>query len=302
VAFDFTVTAEGALDWVHLLQEAGPCEITVAHANFPPAAFQRLGVSARHDKTARRNLPVVQQSLERDVRERVAEMLGSTDADVLVRPNRGDVADTILGMAADSRADLIITGTRQVQGISRAWDTSVSRSLLDYARESVVCVPVTAATRRIPQIPSLRRVLVATDLSPMSNRAVAHALAVAPEGGTVRLVHVVHPRAIAGGQFERGLQRTSLHTTHVQELGRQLQELLPPDEAGGSRMSIEAGVVENEDAAKGICQEAERFGADVIVLGSKRLSGIGKFTIGSVAQSVMARSTRPVFVTRLPER
>jgi nucleotide-binding universal stress UspA family protein len=63
----------------------------------------------------------------------------------------------------------------------------------------------------------------------------------------------------------------------------------------------ETSVVERADAARGICEEAERFGADVIVLGSQGRSALGRVVLGSVAQAVMAASTRPVFVVRSPK-
>lgn len=301
VAFDFTVAAESAVEWVRKLGDAGPCDVTVAYTNWPPEALERLGVPHHYDEAAVENLPLVQQSLERDLRERIALLLGGVDAQVKVRPSAGDVSYTIINLASDAQADLIVTGTRQVRGIGRAWQTSVSRSLLHYARASVACVPVVLDTQRVQGIPAIRRVLVTTDLSTPGNRAIAHAVAITQPGGTVRLLHVAHPRAIAGGQYEKGLRTTSRHTNYVQALGRQLQQLLPA-EAEAHGISVEAHVLECEDTAKGICQEAERFGADAIVIGSKRPSGLGRFALGSVAQSVMTRSKRPVFVVRLPDR
>jgi nucleotide-binding universal stress UspA family protein len=59
-------------------------------------------------------------------------------------------------------------------------------------------------------------------------------------------------------------------------------------------------VVEHEDPAAGITREAERFGADVIVMGSQGRSALGRVVLGSVAQSVMASSKRPVFIVRAP--
>ena len=43
---------------------------------------------------------------------------------------------------------------------------------------------------------------------------------------------------------------------------------------------------------------AERFGADLICMGSRGRSGLTKVLLGSVAQGVMAQSKRPVLVLR----
>jgi nucleotide-binding universal stress UspA family protein len=297
VAFDFTVTAEAALEWVRLLRAAGPCDGTVAYSNSPPEWRERLGVEA--PPRARENAPAVQEVLERELHDTIGRLLGQSDVRLRVEPSHGDVAQSIMEIAASVRADVIVTGARQVQGVTRLWQRSVSRHLLHDARESVIVVPMAAATRRLPPIPTIRRVLVPTDFSPEANGALAHALAVTQPGGVVRLVHVVHPGAIARGQFEAGAHTSRRHTVYVQTLGRRLQDLLPP-EADARGIRTDARVVEGDDVAKGISQEAERFGADVIVIASKGLSGMDRMVMGSVAQALLTQSARPVFVVRLP--
>lgn len=296
VAFDFTVTAEAAVDWVGTLLKAGSCEITVGYVNWPPEERQRFGVS---HTSPFENAPSVQQALERDVRDRVTALLGIDDVPVRVLPTWGRADIALLDAAAQAQADLIVTGTHQRHGLPRLWEASVSRGVLHHAPMSVVCVPVAATARAVPPVPAIRRVLVTTDFSSAGNRAIAHALALMPRGGALRVVHVVHPRAIAGGQFEKGLRNTPRHTSHAQALGRQLQGLLPA-EAESMGVSVEAAVVESEDVDKAICQDAERYGADVIVMASQGLTGLTRAVLGSVAQAVMTKSRRPVLIVRWP--
>jgi nucleotide-binding universal stress UspA family protein len=56
----------------------------------------------------------------------------------------------------------------------------------------------------------------------------------------------------------------------------------------------EVTVTEGYDVAKTIRQEAERFGALLVCIGSHGRSGLAKAILGSVAQNVMAQSQRPV--------
>ena len=298
VGFDFTVTAEAAVEWVRHLRLAGPCEVTVGYTNWPPEEHERFGV--RSHTSAFENPPLVQQAFERDLRDKMTLLLGNDDTHVRVQAGWGRADFTLMGMAKAAQADLIVTGTHQRHGLPRLWNASVSRGLLHYAATSVACVPVVATPRRVPRVPVIRRVLVTTDCSPLGNHAIAYACAVTQPGGVLRLVHVVHPRAIAGGQFETQLGSTARHASYVQTLGRRLQGLLPPD-AQGLGITVEAGVVECEDTAKGIRQEAERYGADVIVMGSQGLSGVARVVLGSVAQAVMTHSRRPVFLVRPPK-
>ena len=60
-------------------------------------------------------------------------------------------------------------------------------------------------------------------------------------------------------------------------------------------LETEAAIVECDDAVTGICQEAERFDADVVVVGTKG-AGLTKAILGSVAAGVVATLHRPVLV------
>lgn len=76
-----------------------------------------------------------------------------------------------------------------------------------------------------------------------------------------------------------------------------LRDLIPAQaEALGLRSHLE--IVEHPSPAIAIAQAAERFGANLICLSSRGRSRLAKAILGSVAQSVMARSERPVLVIR----
>jgi nucleotide-binding universal stress UspA family protein len=139
VAFDFTVTAERAVEWVRDLRMAGPCEVTVGYANQAPEDRERFGVRSRPSEFE--NPPLVQQALERDVRDKLALLLGSEDAQVSVRARGDGAASVLMDMAKAARADLIVTGTHQRAGLSRLWTHSLSREFLCQAPVSVACVP-----------------------------------------------------------------------------------------------------------------------------------------------------------------
>lgn len=295
LGFDYTVPAEAAITWVRELRRAGPCRVTVAYANWPDER-ERLGFP--RNPSAPRNPEPVQDALERSLRARVSALVGD-DARVIVQAARGRADLALLEMASEAQADLIVTGTHQQKGIGRLLYPSVSRGLLQAALVSVVTVPAVQALKRVPPVPVLRRVLVATDFSPLAARAIAHAFAVAEPGGVVQVVHVCHPLALAGGEFETGIGPSARHASYVRACERKLRALVP-EEAPALGIGAEVAVVEDEEPAAAICRQAERFGADVIVLGSQGRSALARVMLGSVAQSVMASSKRPVFVVRAP--
>jgi nucleotide-binding universal stress UspA family protein len=296
VAFDFTVTADAALRWVSELTRVAPCTFTVAYANAPQDA-ERFGVSSAGADGV--NPPLVQSALEQALRATIAAALGDTDVRLVVQPRhlRPDLA--LVQIALETGADLVVTGTHQHRGIARLWSPSVSRGLLHRAPSSVAVVPAAAVQGRVPRVAPLRRLLVTTDFSPAANRAIGYAVAMTEPGGEVRIVHVVHPRAIARGQFETAIGRTHRHAAYVEECGRRLEGLRPAA-ATDRGVAVQAVVAEGADPARAICQEAERFGADAIVIGSHGQSGLMKSLLGSVAHAVLERAATPVCIVKPP--
>jgi len=65
-------------------------------------------------------------------------------------------------------------------------------------------------------------------------------------------------------------------------------------------VETEVAVLTSTDATRELRQEAERFGADVICLGTHGRTGAAKALMGSTAQAVLASSARPVLLVRPP--
>lgn len=292
LGFDFTVTAEAAADWVRDIRTAGPCEITAGHLNWPPEDERQFGVLDRSPASG--NPPRLQELLERQVGDRVQATLGEEQVEVRVEQHGGRVDLALVAMAVEAQSDLIVVGTHQRHGLARLWSGSVSRGVLSEAPVAVAVVPVPVTPNRTRPIPKVRRVLVATDLWRHSQRAIAYACGIVRSGGVVRIVHVTHPRAISHGAYETTLGRTDRHLLHVRALGRRL-EALRPGAAQALAVETEAQVIEHEDVITGICQEAERFDADVVVVGTKG-AGLSNAVLGSVAGGVVATLRRPVLV------
>ncbi|MBE0541820.1 MAG: universal stress protein [Verrucomicrobia bacterium] len=301
VAFNSTVTSEAALRWVKELAAIGPCEVVVGYVAWPPEQRRRLGDAGSLPLVG--NPPEVQAVLERDVRARAVELLGEIPFRPRVEANWGRPDVRLAEMAKEEAADLIVVGSHQYRGFERLWHTSVSRGLLHSATMSVAVVPLSTREKRGAGVaPPVRRVLVTTDFSDLANHAIPHAHSLLRGGGTVHLVHVMHPQALPGGEYLHGppdRQFEARHAKHVEACAAKLRALIPA-EAAALGILTEVAVVEHRDAAEGICQAAERFGADVICLGTHGRSGVEKALMGSVAQKVMTHSRRPLLTVRPP--
>ena len=301
VAIDFTISAEAALRWVKELQRIGPCEITVGHVNWPPTEQARLGQGGPLPLTE--NPPATQQVLERDLSARVRDVLGDNAARVRVAPNWGRADAALIEMARQEQADIIVTGTHQHHGLERRASPSVSRGLLHHAPMSVACVPTPDRLATGPgPLPRLQRVLATTDFSALGDRAIPYACAALPPGGVVKLVHVIPPWELPGPLVPHYQPRRLTEKQHHQLAADSLKKLraLVPPEAEARGMTIEVEVIEHRDVPKAIDQAAERFGADLICLGSHGRGGLSKALFGSVAQAVMTHSLRPMLVIRPP--
>lgn len=134
------------------------------------------------------------------------------------------------------------------------------------------------------------RVLVATDFSYLGNKAVPYGCAIVRRGGTLKLIHVTAPAAAPKKSKETKLANDDA------KLVAQLRALVPPD--AEERFDVKAEIVEESSPAKAIAQQAERFDADAICLGSHGRRGLAKTLLGSVAQEVMAKSKRPILTVR----
>ncbi len=289
VGYDFSAASDAALHWLNEMQIVGPCEISVAHVDWPPDEARRLGYHGPLPLTE--NPKEIQNFLERDLRERVAMLLPPGKVTLTVEPGWGHPAGYLFELASREHADLVVVGTHRRHGLGRLRFGSVSRAVLHHVTATVAVVPPAEDRRRLVT-PKLDRVLVATDFSDIGNQAIAYGCAVLRRGGTLKLVHVIEPAATAGAADKNEPRPTKENP----KLRAKLRALVPPD--AEESFEIETEIVEHANAAEAIRQAAERFDADAICVGSHGRTGLAKTFLGSVAQAVMANSKRPVLVVR----
>jgi nucleotide-binding universal stress UspA family protein len=279
IAVDFTETSKAALRWVAEWRQIGPCEITLGYVHRTAEERGELAIFDGLEMTVLS--PETQAELERDLRDKAVRLLGEAPP-IRVVPGsaRGDAH--LIQLATEAGADLLVLGVHQWHGLQRASHASISRRLLHHAPMNIACVPVPVVARgAAAAIPTFNRVLVATDLSERASHAIPCAYSPLSREGTVCLVHAIKP-----GEAK-------------DELEAQLRALIPT-EADELGVTTEVRIIESRDAAKAICEAAERFGADLVCIGSHGRSGLAAAVLGSVAQEVIAQSRCPVLVVRSP--
>src|SRR5574337_68404 len=153
-------------------------------------------------------------------------------------------------------------------------------------------------------IPRYRKLLVATDFSPLGNAAIPHAYAMLPEcGGAVILCHVteVHgpPNPLYAHYSPWGALSGSERTELRQTLLRSLEALVPEEGRCEGAVTTEVRVIETPlTVYEAICQEAAELDVDIIVMASHGHSVIARLFMGSVAEHVLRSADRPVLIVR----
>ena len=138
--------------------------------------------------------------------------------------------------------------------------------------------------------PGLRKVLVATDFSATAGAAVAWAVEVArPHGATVRLVHALTlPTPVPGYVVADGLD-------FGQELRAAAQARLDQaaDELAGGGTPVETDL-RMGIPSQAILGAAEEWQPDLLVIGTRGLTGLAHLLLGSTAERVVQKAPCPV--------
>ena len=301
VGTDFRASSDAALRWIAELRQIGPCEVVASYVVWPPEEAARLGVSGRLGLGG--NLPEMHHVLERDLREKVTRLLGEDDVRVWVRGNWGRADNPLVEMAIEAQADLVVVGTHQWHGLSRLRRRSVSRGILDHAPMSVACVPTHAAAPMAgPRIRECKRVLVAVDLNEPHGFAASYGYSIVNPGGTVHLLHNLMPFRLPNPLIAGYYQDFPSEEECAQLIAQSEAKLraLAPDGPDARDITTEVEVTESRETAETICAAAERFGADIICVGSHTRPGFTAKVLGSVSLAVLQSSRRPVLVVWPP--
>lgn len=268
-----------AAGWVRLLRRAAPADVTFLHGYYPDVAAWHFGLpmvsAVEHDRR-------LEALVEQELRDAIGPVDGAGAVGFRAVLGVGRLADPLLSAAEELGCELLVVGHHRRGPVARL--ASIASGVLHLAEASVLVVPAEAPPAVPAPPPRLRRVLVPTDFSPAAAAALPHAYGLAgPVGAQVVLLHVL-PRTADQLELAGALAR--------------LRELVPLDAPAG--VATESEVVVGDEPADAITDAAARLGADYVVLSSHGRAGLRRLLLGSVAEAVMRRSTRPVLVVRPP--
>ena len=143
----------------------------------------------------------------------------------------------------------------------------------------------------------IKKILIPVVKSEYNNKIISYAIILAKgSGASITAIHVLDKSAQGdlGDLFPVKIEEYEKATRkRAEELLTEVQQVI---EKQGIKTSIE--VIGHKSVAQGIIDYARESGVDVIVIGTKGLTGVAKFLLGSVASAVIDHAHCPVFAIR----
>lgn len=291
VAIDESSYAAAVIKWMREFPHAPDTRLTLAHVIEPFDVLDTLPGEPR-SRVERRRANEAQAVLERAtvaLRKRYGEIKCSL--------RQGSPIYELLCLIREQQPDIVVTGTRGLQAARGVVLGSVSQRLLSYAPCSMLLIPASAR----PHTPM--HVLLATDGSRGAKRA-AEVVAAFPRIKHIELVSVV--RAVDKREMELYRTETGQSPASVREQLRRLRR-----DAGHLALTHTQAVLKKSRAAVAarvlvgtpaevLSREARRRRCDLLVMGSRGLTGRLADVLGSVSSTVAQRSGCPVLVVKRP--
>ena len=236
--------------------------------------------------------------LSADLVRQATEELRAWDLDVGGVTLKGDAKRAILDRAKATKADFVFVGSQGVSALTHFLLGNVASAVVSRAPCSVEIV-----RGKKDKLPGVHKILLATDGSEFSERA-ARSIAERPwpAGTEIEVLSVV--------ELHLGTAQALLEPPYVdnEQLALQREEAMKRAEtAVASAVEIlskafpkvtESISVLLDGPKAVIIEEADKWGADLIVVGSHGHQGIERFLLGSVSEGVALHAHCSVEVIR----
>jgi nucleotide-binding universal stress UspA family protein len=230
--------------------------------------------------------------------EKLAETLTAAgwkaEFDVVLGHPRRDITKT----AASWKADLVMTGSNDLSVLTRLFVGSTARAVLRDSSCSVEIVRPLASEQEVPDR-RISKIVVATDGSDCSVAALCFvATRPWPKGTQAKVIALPEPFFPLGAfPYVESREIEKLNAAALKEAQKNAAAGAEILSRIGIQVSTEAAFPE-DSTARVILNEAEKWGAQLIVLGSHGRRGLDRLTMGSVSEYVAFHSACSVEVIR----
>ncbi len=302
---DFSRDSKAAIRFLSGIHFPANSELFLLHVS---SGYEEL--AALHAYELEEGLRTLRQKslirVQRNLDKLAGKLLGSgLKIHTLVK--EGNSGKEILSLLEQKQMNLAVLGTRGLSGIQRFFLGSVSEWVLQEASCPVLVVRGSSRwmDRGI-------RVLVATDGSTEAQAALEFLNALRfPVGSEIFLFHVVE--GIDYRVVQDDFRSVNVDSSGNVDLAKISQDILTRKEVEGRSLVKDAkrGLLNRHAkaehistgyAAEEILKAARRFRVNLIVMGSRGLTGLKRQFLGSVSTRVVRHAYCSVLVVRTPEK
>lgn len=288
VATDLSAPAEKALAWARDLAKLHGATLLLVHSVIPPDSFgaaveMPLGLGDQLLASAQEKI----DSLAEDLR------VGGQDVEVTVGFGRPE--SFIEEICKQQGADLCVIGTRGLRGFRHLLLGSTAQRVLRSA-----CCPVLSIHEGDEGgADRVETVLVPTDFSPDATEAIEDVLRVfqlVPDGATIWLLHALQLPADYGVYGTQGMSEMSFRYWEAlaSSFEAKLREVAGPLRKRGLKVET---TVRRGYAPEAILAAARELEIDLVAMGTRGRTGLGRVVLGSTAERVVQCAPCPVLTS-----
>jgi universal stress protein A len=289
---DFSETADRGLDLAVQVCERFGAKLVLHHnmEALPPLYLASIEV-----------LPVTQLQLEEEQQARAEQLLRDSVANLPhsfpaeIRVTKGHAANSILSVAAESAADLIVMGTHGRSGLGHMLLGSTTEQVIAGARCPVLTARLGGYNEVFPdssQVDESWEVLHPIDFTPRAVAILDYARGMAERLPIeLRLLHVVKPISWDDMRGYTHFNVPEFQQARVREARQKLEYLVEKSLHGRAKLEVRMGDVAAEIVR---CAEANR--ARLILMGLNPDREINDLLFGPTCYGVLRKSRCPIWV------
>lgn len=234
--------------------------------------------------------------MEEDLARLAKRVAEASQRPVETHIEHGPVVSSLLARAEASDAKLLVTATHGRGILSRAWMGSVADGLIRHAHIPLLLVRPDA-TGAPPPI-DFDRILVPLDGSELSTNVLPLAVSVARGfGAGIRLVRVLPAATEVTSHYAPTILQTAPQLTQESRDAAEAWMLAQARTLADQGLDVTTAVRTALSPSAAISDEAEEWGANLIVMATHGRAGLERAFLGSTADKIV-RSTRvPVMIS-----